>query len=177
MWWIIAAAVVILVLVALFVRWGLSWKRHFEEIERAGGIDEWSKGIRERIAQKENVARSSNDATRRNNEFTDAVNILEGQIRQMLFSDVELAEITKDHNRANELILRATTATNKLKKLTGDELRLIKKFKSKGDAEKRRILESKIEDAEREVIACDKAVFASYEKIGKWVEIGKARAN
>jgi len=131
MWWIIVI-VIIAIPVVLFLRWGLRLKSEHEEVERAGGIHEWSKNIDARIAKNnervqrnnervqrydESIRKSNeliqrnDEAIRKGNAFSDTLVILERQLEQGLFSDAELAEITNDKQRPIDLALHSAELT------------------------------------------------------------------
>ena len=195
MWWIIVVAIIAIPIV-LFLRWGLSLRKGQKEIERVGGIETWSKNIDDQIAknnertQRGNERNLHSDETiRRNDVFSNTLTILEKQLGESLFSDVELEEITKDRQRSTNLLQRSTQITEqttksieKGTKLIEKRTTLINKPISKANTEKIRALDTEIakldaevEAADKQVIACDEELFASYAKIEQWVELGKTR--
>lgn len=218
-WWIVAIVVVVISIpVILFFRLGFQMKREDEEIERAGGFDKWSKSIKDQIAendkriqqnneivrQNDEIIRRSNEVVRRSDMFSNALSTLEQQLKQNLFSDIELAEIAKDKAHSEDLALLSVETSEQLielveqqTKLIGQRTKLIEqqtvlinkpiskenneKIKAL-DAEiktldaKAKALDAKAETADKKVIACNEKLFASYDKIKQWVELGKTRA-
>jgi len=195
-WWVIVIAI-ISVPVFFLVRWILSIKNTQEDIERAGGFNEWSKHIEDRIAQsdeeirrKEEIIRLSDEVLKRSDVFSNTLSTLEQQIKQNLFSDAELAEIAKDKEHSNDLSLLSTRASEQIIKPMEQKVRLIKEQTkliekgtvftetpiSKKNDDKKRTLDAEIETVNKKITACNEQLFASYAKIEQWVELGKTRA-
>jgi len=199
MWWIIGGAVVVIVAIPViwFARLMSKEGKELEEIERAGGVDAWSKNTRDRISKNDESVRRSKarvqkmeEASRKTNDFSDILNALEQQLGQSLFSDVELKEITENKEHLTDLSSHATDVANQATKLmekhielTERATKLVEKGISKENTEKLDSLyagidsiDAKLEVADKDIIACEQALFVSRTKVEQWVELGKTRS-
>ena len=152
-----------------------------KELEEAGGYDAWveknERELKEDIAEldkkHDEYAEHSRKIGRAAKDYSRACDILEHQIRNNLFTETEILEITKEKNHATEVAKRATKATDDYTKLMWKQTKLAGSFRDR--SKELQALEKEDREAREKVFAYDEEVLACYAVIEKWIALGRQR--
>ena len=182
MWWILYIILGLLAIIVLYaVVWVIRGSRSQEFLEKEQEINRKKLELYdERLRRNDNIIAQSNERVKYSEEFAKKakdysakLDILERQIRNNLFTEAEMLEITKEKDHATEVALRSVEATNVLIKLTKKSTQLILSWKDKN--EEILALEKEIEEVDKEVRAYDKEVLACFPAIERWIDLGRQR--
>lgn len=198
MWWIILTILLVAITIPViwFMRLMSKQGKANEEIERVGGIEAWSKGLRDRIHKNDESMRRSRERTLRmttasqeTNEFSNTISLLEQQLKQVAFSDVELEEVIEDKRRLTDISLQAQKLADRMTELSEEHMKLfnraiklVEKGTSKESSEQLSILyanidslESELDSVDRENINITEKLHVSRSKIEQWITLGNSR--
>ena len=145
-------------------------ERNDEQLRRN---DERIRRNDERIRRSGESIKYSEETARKMKETSKTLDILERQVRNNLFTETEMLEITREKNHVTQLTLRAVEATDALTRLIKKQPKLILSLKDKD--EEVWALDKEIEEMDQKVRAYDEELLACFPAIEKWIELGRQR--